>query len=244
MKVTTTCEVCGTEFTHPASVQRRSCSRTCAGVVRQRERMQRGEPMPVKPRKGDEVACVVCGTMFYRQPSMIAKGRATCSIACANKAMGAGQVVKACEVCGKAMRLRPSQAARRFCSNRCNSIGMAQRPLNREHNSRPARLDAQGYVLVYEPGHPNSVFHGWQYEHRLVAEKAIGRMLHSHEHVHHVNGIKHDNRPENLQVLDAAQHSTITVREYLEQIERDRAELAEYRRRYGPLPQEAPHGDH
>ena len=37
-------------------------------------------------------------------------------------------------------------------------------------------------------------------EHIAVMEVKLGRRLRQGENVHHVNGVKHDNRPENLEL--------------------------------------------
>lgn len=58
--------------------------------------------------------------------------------------------------------------------------------------------DCSGYVLLYQENHPNKIKKNYILEHRLVAEKCLNRYLISDEHIHHINGIKNDNRPENL----------------------------------------------
>ena len=42
--------------------------------------------------------------------------------------------------------------------------------------------------------------------HRHVAEHKIGRKLVQGEHVNHINGDRHDNRPENLEVVSHKDH--------------------------------------
>jgi hypothetical protein len=118
---------------------------------------------------------------------------------------------------------------------KCQGRRRILRPLDRNHNGAPVKLDQNGYVMVWEPDHPNTAMKGWQYEHRLVAEATVGRYLKSDEHVHHVNGVKDDNRPENLQVMGQNEHAFISSMEYQAKLERDNKELEEYRRRWGPL---------
>ena len=223
-KVTKVCE-CGQSFTTYPSVNKRHCSRSCSLRY-----------LPRKPRTGTVVACEQCGAEFYRDPTEAKKGTGRfCSVACHNAAQTKPAVIKACARCGAELRLKPSQAHVQYCSKACQAQARTKRPLDRLHNGRPARMDKQGYVMVYEPSHPNKSFKGWQYEHRLIAEVIVGRHLVSDEHVHHINGIKDDNRPENLAVMDGDAHAALSAADYRDQLQRDRAELAEYRRRFGRL---------
>lgn len=71
---------------------------------------------------------------------------------------------------------------------------------------------ADGYVSVYYPSHPMATKDGFVMEHHLVMEKHIGRHIEKDEVVHHINGIRDDNRLENLQLMTFKEHAALHMR--------------------------------
>ncbi len=65
-----------------------------------------------------------------------------------------------------------------------------------------------GYVLIYQPNHPLTGSTGYILEHRLIVEKHLNRYLAREEIVHHINGIKNDNRIENLYLFSSKNSHT------------------------------------
>lgn len=89
----------------------------------------------------------------------------------------------------------------------------ARGPRNGRFNHGVLR-SSQGYVLVrvakshHRAFGPPGLVGAYAYEHDLIAEKMIGRPLTKEETVHHRNGVRDDNREENLEVKTRSDHAT------------------------------------
>lgn len=75
-------------------------------------------------------------------------------------------------------------------------------------------VDPSGYVYAKVDGR-------WMGEHRHVMEAVLGRRLRPGENVHHMNGIRGDNRPENLELWHRPQTPGQRVQDIVDWIVRD-----------------------
>jgi len=91
-----------------------------------------------------------------------------------------------CQVCNKALR----SAQKRFCSKPCQHAGHS----GEGHPCyKGGSINASGYATVKRKGRDVLM-------HRIVMEEMLGRSLLPNENVHHKNGVRTDNRPENLEL--------------------------------------------
>ena len=79
------------------------------------------------------------------------------------------------------------------------------RRMKNNPNAKPSRkglgtINKNGYRQITVPSHPNAWRTGAMFEHVFVMSQFLGRPLYKNERVHHKNGVKHDNRIENLEL--------------------------------------------
>lgn len=67
-------------------------------------------------------------------------------------------------------------------------------------------VGTRGYICIRQKGHPRANSRGYVLEHILVWETTHNKALPKGWLIHHLNGIKADNRPENLVAMSKANH--------------------------------------
>lgn len=112
-----------------------------------------------------------------------------------------------CEVCKYKASRKPCQKCGELCDPRSTTCAKCR--INPEGFKY---IDKKGYVLIKCSDHPRASNKGkYVFEHILVMEKKLGRYLDVGENVHHINGIRDDNRVSNLELWIRPQPSGVRV---------------------------------
>ena len=124
-----------------------------------------------------------------------------------------------CEVCGKQFTRRACEVRKHtFCTRACARIWNRNRiaEYNRSENpmntptgwSQTMRIESR--MRSVKPCKKNTYPKAsGRHEHRAIAEAILGRKLAANEVVHHKDGDKHNNQPDNLIVMTRSEHSRL-----------------------------------
>lgn len=152
-----------------------------SGIYRRRSGID-GLP-PVKK------TCKKCGNPFTAKAAH-ADRRIFCSLKCKGEARTDSVLIeKKCPKCGIPFKSQPYRRVK-YCSWDCARSQMGE---NKRVPGGWFIQQKSGYVIRGRNGTT-------ELQHRVVMEEILGRKLKSYENVHHKNGVRDDNRPENLEI--------------------------------------------
>lgn len=117
--------------------------------------------------------------------------------------------IKICKTCQQPYLHTIFHRNAEYCSRKCsphtgNPNGKPPTGSGDKHSGwKGGKRIKRGYVYIYCPDHPTckgSPHRIYVQEHRLVMEEHLGRYLLPRETIHHINGVRDDNRIENLEL--------------------------------------------
>lgn len=112
---------------------------------------------------------------------------------------------KLCPSCRKQLDRRPCHLCGQLKQRKSSVCKACYNKSKQYPYSQKRHISKDGYIYVYYKSHPHADKEGRVYEHRLIMEKKLGRYLFPSENVHHKNGIRDDNRIENLELWTKVQ---------------------------------------
>lgn len=151
--------------------------------------------------------CLACGQTFSPLLAEVRRGKGrTCSKSCRHKLQStlmSGRSV-GLETRRKLSAAMTGRARTAEHSLHISTALTGKLSLEKNPNWRGGSYESQGRFYVRAVSHPFAHRNGYILRSRQVAEQIIGRLLSQEEQVHHINFIKHDDRPENLYVFASA----------------------------------------
>lgn len=161
-------------------------------------------------------SCLVCDIEFEVRSKFHRNQKYCCRRCCCNaqhrkqRGLSLKLLLLTCEVCDKNFEQKRANNTS-YCSPRCKKLGVSRKFKGLPIKGPPKHIWGTGYVTkdgykMVSKNHPNAKCRskksgkGQIFEHTYIMSKHLGRPLRKGESVHHKNGIRDDNRLENLEL--------------------------------------------
>lgn len=124
-----------------------------------------------------------------------------------------------CTQCGKVKDRYVTRKNQKnyFCNTKCKGLWQSKNLVG-ENNMRwkGGFIYENGYKMLNMPDHHRAHQNGYVYEHIVVAEKKFNKKILRPMQIHHLNGVRDDNRPDNLDIVTPQEHEKWTVKKIYE----------------------------
>lgn len=213
MPIEKTCEHCGNTFKVQPKYEHR---KYCGTICHRAHEAEHGRPVSRVP--AIDFTCQECSGTFSMENSYVTAYRVKfgkdpmyCSRECSalGRRKSADEKHKAnCKNCGKEFYKTRRKGSgtiyntQALCSRECKNEWVSKVYRKKHGLPQITRRMRRNYMMVRIPAHDGRDTYE-MLEHRYVMEQHVGRELHSEETVHHINGIRTDNRIENLELFNS-----------------------------------------
>ncbi len=177
------CKQCGTEFISEPNKKRIYCTKECAGLSRRKKKIKK--------------ICPNCNEEFFHRACV--PNTVYCSTSCGAVHKRVRETLK-CKHCQA--EFYPKKKTSVYCSDKCKYERFPRTGYKEVYFNSISSEEQELFAPMFNKKHR-------VHEHRLVMARYLNRPLIGTEMVHHLNGMKRDNRIENLELLESKkQHHT------------------------------------
>ena len=159
-----------------------------------------------------EKQCIQCGAELFKrktESNFNFNKKRFCSGQCYGIYKRKPDVLRKCKCCNKSFT-HPVSHPREYCGRTCIGLNVSGNKGSSWKSGRVFCKATKSWMLWVGAGKGHMGHnHSYEYEHRVIAARALGRELKTNEVVHHIDENRANNTPSNLLICSRSYHSML-----------------------------------